>query len=311
VTLSSQCFQTITVGSRGSDLALWQTRWVIARLQQARPDVEFRIQRITTRGDVVRDRALSQVGGKGLFVKEIEAALLAGEIDLAVHSLKDMPTELPEDLAIGAVTAREDPRDVLVSRLGLKLAELPPGARVGTGSLRRAAQLRASRPDLRIVDLRGNVDTRLRKAATEEYDAVVLAAAGLIRLGYSDRITQYLSPRVMLPAGGQGALCVEVRTGDEATRTLVSIVHDPLTDAAVTAERAFLARIGGGCQVPIAAYGIVNGHELWLRGLVASIDGSRLLRNDLRGSWTEPAALAQALAEEMLAQGADEIWRER
>jgi hydroxymethylbilane synthase len=311
VTLSSQCFQTITVGSRGSDLALWQTRWVIARLQQARPDVEFRIQRITTRGDVVRDRALSQVGGKGLFVKEIEAALLAGEIDLAVHSLKDMPTELPEDLAIGAVTAREDPRDVLVSRLGLKLAELPPGARVGTGSLRRAAQLRASRPDLQIVDLRGNVDTRLRKAATEEYDAVVLAAAGLIRLGYSDRITEYLSPGVMLPAGGQGALCVEVRAGDEATRTLVSMVHDPLTDAAVTAERAFLARIGGGCQVPIAAYGIVNDDELWLRGLVASIDGSRLLRNDLCGSWTEPAALAQALAEEMLAQGADEIWRER
>jgi hydroxymethylbilane synthase len=311
VTLSSQCFQTITVGSRGSDLALWQTRWVIARLQQARPDVEFRIQRITTRGDVVRDRALSQVGGKGLFVKEIEAALLAGEIDLAVHSLKDMPTDLPEDLAIGAVTAREDPRDVLVSRLGLKLAELPPGARVGTGSLRRAAQLRASRPDLQIVDLRGNVDTRLRKAATEEYDAVVLAAAGLIRLGYSDRITEYLSPGVMLPAGGQGALCVEVRAGDEATRTLVSMVHDPLTDAAVTAERAFLARIGGGCQVPIAAYGIVNDDELWLRGLVASIDGSRLLRNDLCGSWTEPAALAQALAEEMLAQGADEIWRER
>lgn len=309
--MSSQCFQTITVGSRGSDLALWQTRWVIARLQQARPDVEFRIQRITTRGDVVRDRALSQVGGKGLFVKEIEAALLAGEIDLAVHSLKDMPTELPEDLAIGAVTAREDPRDVLVSRLGLKLAELPPGARVGTGSLRRAAQLRASRPDLQIVDLRGNVDTRLRKAATEEYDAVVLAAAGLIRLGYSDRITEYLSPGVMLPAGGQGALCVEVRAGDEATRTLVSMVHDPLTDAAVTAERAFLARIGGGCQVPIAAYGIVNDDELWLRGLVASIDGSRLLRNDLCGSWTEPAALAQALAEEMLAQGADEIWRER
>ena len=309
--MSPQCFQTITVGSRGSDLALWQTRWVIARLQQAYPDIEFRIQCITTRGDVVRDRALSQVGGKGLFVKEIEAALLAGEIDLAVHSLKDMPTELPEDLAIGAVTAREDPRDVLVSRLGLKLAELPPGARVGTGSLRRAAQLRASRPDLRIVDLRGNVDTRLRKAATEEYDAVVLAAAGLIRLGYSDRITEYLSPRVMLPAGGQGALCVEVRTGDEATRTMVSIVHDPLTEAAVTAERAFLARLEGGCQVPIATYGIVNDDELWLRGLVASPDGSRLLRNEIRGSWTEPMTLAQALAEEMLAQGADEICRER
>jgi hydroxymethylbilane synthase len=311
VTLSSQCFQTVTVGSRGSDLALWQTRWVIARLQQACPDVEFRIQRITTRGDIVQDRALFQVGGKGLFVKEIEVALLAGEIDLAVHSLKDMPTELREDLVIDAVTAREDPRDVLVSRLGLKLAELPPGARVGTGSLRRAAQLRASRPDLRIVDLRGNVDTRLRKAATEEYDAVVLAAAGLIRLGHSDRVTEYLSPSVMLPAAGQGALCVEVRTGDEATRTLISIVHDSLTDAAVTAERVFLARMGGGCQVPIAAYGIVNADELWLRGLVASPDGLRLLRHELRGSWTEPAVLGQALAEEMLAQGADEICRER
>jgi hydroxymethylbilane synthase len=308
---TSQCFLTVTVGSRGSDLALWQTRWVIARLQQACPDVEFRIQRITTRGDVVRDRALSQVGGKGLFIKEIEAALLAGEIDLAVHSLKDMPTEMPEGLVLDAVTAREDPRDVLVSRLGLKLAELPPGARVGTSSLRRAAQLRACRPDLQIVDLRGNVDTRLRKAATEEYDAVVLAAAGLIRLGHSDRVTEYLSPRVMLPAVGQGALCVEVRIGDEATRTLISIVHDPLTDAAVTAERVFLARMGGGCQVPIAAYGIVNADELWLRGLVASPDGSRLLRHELRGSSTEPVGLGQALAEDMLAQGADEICRER
>ncbi|TEU13563.1 MAG: hydroxymethylbilane synthase [Anaerolineales bacterium] len=309
--MSPQCFQTITVGSRGSDLALWQTHWVIARLQQARPDIEFRIQRITTRGDVVRDRALSQVGGKGLFVKEIEAALLAGEIDLAVHSLKDMPTEQPEGLTISAVTAREDPRDVLVSRLGLKLAKLPQGARVGTSSLRRAAQLRASRPDLQIVDLRGNVDTRLRKATTEEYDAVVLAAAGVIRLRYSDRITEYLSPKVMLPAAGQGALCVEVRTDDEATRTLISIVHDPLTDAAVMAERVFLTRMGGGCQVPIAAYGIVNADELWLRGLVASPDGSRLLRHELRGSWTEPVVLGQALAEEMLAQGADEICRER
>jgi len=309
--LSAQCFQTITVGSRSSDLALWQTRWVIARLQQMRHDVEFRIQRITTRGDVVRDRTLSQVGGKGLFVKEIEAALLAGEIDLAVHSLKDMPTDLPKGLAIGAVTAREDPRDVMVSRLGLGLAELPLGARVGTGSLRRAAQLRACCPDLRVVDLRGNVDTRLRKAMTEEYDAVVLAAAGLLRLGYSDRITEYLSPKVMLPAAGQGALCVEIRTDDEATRTLISIVHDPLTDSAVTAERAFLARMGGGCQVPIAAYGIVNDDELWLRGMVASPDGSRLLRHELRGSWIEPVPLAQALAEEMLAQGADEIWQER
>jgi len=280
-------------------------------LQQVRRDVEFRIQRVTTRGDVVRDRALSQVGGKGLFVKEIETALLIGEIDLAVHSLKDMPTEQPEGLTISAVTAREDPRDVLVSRLGLKLDRLPQGARVGTSSLRRAAQLRASRPDLQIVDLRGNVDTRLRKAATEEYDAVVLAAAGVIRLSYSDRITEYLSPQVMLPAAGQGALCVEIRTDDEATRTLISIVHDPLTDSAVTAERAFLAKIGGGCQVPIAAYGIFNDDELWLRGMVASPDGSRLLRHELRGSWTEPAALAQVLAEEMLAQGADEIWRER
>jgi hydroxymethylbilane synthase len=309
--LSPQCFQTVTVGSRGSDLALWQTRWVINRLQQACPDIEFRIQRITTRGDAVRDQALSQVGGKGLFVKEIENALLAGEIDLAVHSLKDMPTDLPEGLAIGAVTAREDPRDVLVSRLGLGLAELPAGARVGTGSLRRAAQLRACRPDLQIADLRGNVDTRLRKAMTEEYDAVVLAAAGLLRLGYSGRITEYLSPKVMLPAAGQGALCVEIRTDDEATRTLISIVHDPLTDSTVTAERAFLARMGGGCRVPIAAYGIVNDHELWLRGMVASPDGSQLLRHELRGSWTEPVPLAQALAEEMLAQGADEIWQER
>jgi hydroxymethylbilane synthase len=284
---------------------------VIARLQQVRRDVEFRIQRITTRGDVVRDRALSQVGGKGLFVKEIETALLIAEIDLAVHSLKDMPTEMPEGLVLDAVTAREDPRDVLISRLGLKIAKLPQGARVGTSSLRRAAQLRAFRPDLQIVDLRGNVDTRLRKAMTEEYDAVVLAAAGVIRLGHSDRITEYLSPKVMLPAAGQGALCVEIRTDDEATRTLISIVHDPLTDSAVTAERAFLAKIGGGCQVPIAAYGIFNDDELWLRGMVASPDGSRLLRHELRGSWTEPVTLGQALAKEMLAQGADEILREQ
>jgi len=292
----------LIVGTRGSALARAQTDAVVERLQALQPDLEIAIQVIKTRGDMVQHKSLVGIGDKGLFTKEIEAALLAGHIDLAVHSLKDLPTELPPGLAIGAVTEREDARDVLVSRLGCSLDALPLGARVGTGSLRRAAQLLTYRPDLRIVDIRGNVDTRLRKAATEEYDAVVLAAAGLHRLGLTHHIAAYLPLEVMLPAVGQGALAVEVRAGEGAEgrdaqiRRLASLLDHVPTRAATTAERAFLQALGGGCRVPVAAYGEAVGGLLRLQGLVASPDGRRVWRGEIKGRMEEAEALGEELA---------------
>jgi hydroxymethylbilane synthase len=250
---------------------------------------------------------LFEAGGVGLFVKELESALQSGEVDLAVHSLKDMPGQLPAGLEIAAVPEREDPRDVLVSRLNLPLAELPAGARVGTSSRRRAAQLLSARPDLVIVNLRGNVDTRLRRAQSEPYDAIVLAAAGLIRLGHADRITETLPPEVMLPAVGQGALAVEVRTADERTRGLVAALGHSTTRCAVTAERSFLGRLGGGCHVPIAAYAVVERDDLWLRGLVSSVDGQVTVRGERRGRMIDLEAVGSDLAEELLGKGAAEL----
>jgi hydroxymethylbilane synthase len=238
---------TLIVGTRGSALALWQTKQVGQRLGAIHPELDVVVKTIQTRGDVVRDRALSQVGGKGLFVKEIEQALLAGEIDLAVHSLKDMPTEQPDSLALGAILERADPRDALVVRDGGDgLSGLASGARVGTSSLRRRAQLLAVRPDLEVLDLRGNVDTRLRKLGEGRYEAVVLAAAGLARLGHAEAITQFLPVETMLPAVGQGALCIEVRSDDKATRGLISMLDHMPTRQATEAERAFLHRLEGG-----------------------------------------------------------------
>jgi hydroxymethylbilane synthase len=298
----------LVVGTRGSALALWQTEYVAAKLRARLPGLEIEVRRVETQGDRVRDRALSRVGGKGLFVKEIEEALLAGEVDLAVHSLKDMPTEQPPGLVLAAILERADPRDALVSSGGRgDLAALPVGARVGTSSLRRRAQLLAARPDLQVVDLRGNVDTRLRKLYEGQYDAIVLAVAGLARLGHDEAFDQALPPEVMLPAVGQGALCVEIRTGDAGTRArLATLDHEP-TRQATAAERAFLRRLEGGCQVPIGAYGQVEDGRLWLRGLVASPDGRQVLRDEVAGAAAEAESLGLALAEALLAAGAGPI----
>lgn len=299
--------QKVRVGSRGSALALEQTQQMIAQLQQVAPQAEFELVVIKTKGDIVLDVSLDKVGGKGLFTKEIEEALLRHEVDLAVHSLKDLPTQLPDGLTLGAVTKRVDPWDVLIAREGLGLDELPQGARVGTSSLRRAAQLRHYRPDLDVVSIRGNVDTRLRKLETEGLDAIVMAAAGLTRLGLAGHITQVIPPEIMLPAVGQGALGIEVRQDDVATRRLVAALHDRNADLATRAERALLARFGGGCQVPLGALGQVTGADLRLDAMVADPDGYQLLRASRKGPVTEAFQIGQALAEELLGMGAGAI----
>jgi hydroxymethylbilane synthase len=261
----------------------------------------------TTKGDRELNRPLPEIGGKGLFTAEIEAALRSDDIDLAVHSFKDLPIVESEGLAIGAILKRADARDVLVSRHGLPLEGLPPRPRIGTSSPRRAAQLLAARPDAHILPIRGNVDTRLRKAATDDYDAVVLAAAGLIRLGLEAHITQQLPLELMLPAPAQGALAIQCRADDEATLALLRRVHHQPTWAAVTAERAFLSGLGGGCSAPVAAYAAEDDTGLQLRGLVASLDGRQVLHVSGNGSLQEPEGLGQRLAQEVLAKGAAEI----
>ena len=301
----------LIVGTRGSALALWQARHVIERLEGLLPSLHVEVKQITTQGDRVRDRALSQVGGKGLFVKEIEAALLAGEIDLAVHSLKDMPTELPGGLALGAILQRADARDALVARDSKStLASLPPGSHIGTSSLRRRAQVLARRPDLKVVDLRGNVDTRLRKLRDGVCDGAVLAVAGLARLGYANRISEHLPVDVMVPAPGQGALCIEVRDHDAAIQTTIAPLDHRETHLATMAERAFLCRLEGGCRVPIGAYAEVNGDQIYLRGLVASPDGTRLVRDETRGETVQAARLGLELAERVLSAGGAAILEE-
>jgi len=294
----------LTFATRPSALARWQTRWVIHRLEAAHPGLTCREEVIVTRGDRVLDRPLPEIGGKGLFTQELEAALLSGRVDAAVHSLKDLPTEMPPGLAVGAVPARAEVRDALISARGYTLDTLPQGAVVGTSSLRRAAQLRAVRPDLRIRPLRGNVDTRVRKAlAGQPYDAIVLAGAGLSRLGLTEHVSQWLPLEVMLPAPGQGALAVQCRAEDEATLGLLAAIEDPATRAAVTAERAFLSALGGGCAVPVAAYAEpLAAGGLRLIGFVGSPQGEGFWRGTMEGA--EPQALGQALAERALAEGA-------
>jgi hydroxymethylbilane synthase len=292
----------LTIGSRGSQLALWQAHWIQARLEAL--GEQCRIEIIKTTGDKITDIALSQVGSKGLFTKEIEEALLAGEIDLAVHSLKDMPTDLPAGLTLAAVPEREDPRDALIGRA---LAELPAGARVGTGSLRRAAQLRALRPDLRIEDIRGNVDTRLRKLDEGRYDAIVLASAGLRRLGWQNRITELFDPGIMCPAVGQGALAVETRDDGGAAFQIARRLEHAETRAAVTAERAVLAALGGGCQAPMGAHAFIANETLSILALIVSPDGARVVRKEAQGPVAEAAALGHALGEKLLAAGGKQI----
>ena len=291
------------IGTRGSKLALWQAHWVQAELLKAHPTLSVKIIVIKTKGDKILDVPLAKVGGKGLFVKEIEDALLEDKIDLAVHSMKDMPAELPGGLIIGAIPQRENPQDVLVSKSGC-LAELPEGALIGTSSLRRAAQILFARPDMCIDSLRGNLDTRLRKLDTGDMDAIVLAAAGIRRLGLKHRITEYLDSSVMLPAAGQGALCIEIRAGDEETGALVGEMNHADTRTVVLGERAFLHRLGGSCQVPIAAHGRIEDDHFKLSGLVAEPDGSQIYRAEHKGSRDLSGNIGILLAEKLIAQGA-------
>ncbi len=298
---------TVVLGTRASTLAVQQSEWVQRQLHALVPHVTVSLQKIQTSGDKILDVPLAQIGGKGLFVKEIEEALLSGEIDLAVHSMKDVPTELPEGLAILCVPPREDPRDALISRDGRSFMNLPRGARIGTSSLRRQSQLLHVRPDLTIAMLRGNLDTRLKKLRSGQFDAIVLAAAGLRRLDWAHEITEYLAPQISLPAIGQGALGIEGRKDDLFIRSLLSGLDHAQSKTAVLAERALLHRLQGGCQVPIAAYATVAGERVRLEGLVSSVDGKELFRDFAEGTIEDPESIGIQLAERLLARGGDRI----
>lgn len=299
--------RAIRIGTRKSSLALTQTDWVIRELRHAFPDVEVETKAIVTKGDRILDVTLSKVGGKGLFVKEIEQALLNKEIDVAIHSMKDLPGEMADGLTLAAISKREDPRDCLISRDGKKLAELSSGAVVGTSSLRRQAQILAHRPDLRVEPVRGNIETRLRKMREGQFDAILLAAAGLHRMGWQHVITEYLPVDIVLPAVGQGALGIQCRSGDEETIALLKVLNDPATAFPVTAERAFLHRLNGNCQVPVGAYGTVEkgGKEVALTGIVADPLAENVYRRSIVGS--DPVQLGRQLAEEVSAAGADKV----
>jgi hydroxymethylbilane synthase len=293
----------LRIGSRGSQLALWQANHISALLRVRGYEVEIEI--IHTTGDKITDVALAMVGTKGMFTKEIEEALAAGRIDLAVHSLKDLPTELPAGFEIAAITERQDPRDAFCSRHYSSFQTLPQGARVGTSSLRRQAQLKAVRPDLDIHPLRGNVDTRLRKLEQGEYDAIILASAGLKRLGKTELIKQIIPAEIMCPAAGQGALGIEIRDGDAAARELLAFLNDSAARAATTCERALLNSLGGGCQVPIGAFAEMRNGKLHLESIVADPDGSKLLRDSRDGD--DPEKLGNAAGGALLARGGDQI----
>jgi hydroxymethylbilane synthase len=299
----------VRVASRGSELALWQANHVRDLLLRADPSASVEIQVVRTTGDRITDVPLSRIGDRGLFTKEIDSQLLDGSADLAVHSLKDVPTRLPDGLVLAAVTVREDPRDVLLCRPDQPagLDSLPEGARVGTSSLRRRAQLRARRPDLEVVDLRGNLNTRLARLDAGDYDAILLAAAGVIRLGWRDRISAWLEPEEWLPAVGQGALALVARSDDAAIRPALAALHDHETAACVVAERALLHALEGGCQIPIGALATVTGDAVHLSALVAGVDGSPLLRADDSAPLDRAPELGARLAEDLLRRGAGEI----
>ncbi len=301
--------QHLRIGTRASQLALWQANWVKAELEQRYAGLSVELVKIKTLGDKILDVPLAQVGGKGLFVKEIEEAMLRSEIDLAVHSMKDVPTEFPEGLGLVVTTKREDPRDALISR-NICFKDLPPNARIGTSALRRQAQLLAVRPDLEMVIIRGNVETRIRKLEEDKLDAVILAAAGLNRLGFAEKATELLSVDLSIPAIGQGALGLECRLNDVETREMLAFLNHPPTAAAVSAERALLRRCEGGCQVPIAAHGVVTGEHLTLTGLIASVDGREIIKEVAEGSFHEPEKLGEGLADLLLAQGGKRILEE-
>lgn len=300
----------LRIATRKSPLALWQAEHVKQELQKAHPGLAVELVRMSTQGDRILDTPLAKVGGKGLFVKELEEGLLNGQADIAVHSMKDVPVEFPQGLHLPVIGAREDPRDAFVSNRYATLDDLPKGARVGTSSMRRQCQLYERRPDLNILSLRGNVNTRLRKLDEGEFDAVILAAAGLLRLGFAQRITQYLSTGVSLPAIGQGAIGIECRSNDARVHDLIRVMNHAETQIRVTAERAMNHRLQGGCQVPIAGHAELENGKLWLRGLVARPDGSEVVRGEINGAPEQAEHLGVTLADDLLARGARAILRD-
>ena len=297
----------LKIGTRGSKLAMTQSLWVKKKIEAKHPQVRVELVKITTTGDKILDSPLSQVGGKGLFVKEIEEALLEKRVDLAVHSMKDVPADLPDALMLSTFPEREDPRDALISLDNRTLDQLPPGAKVGTSSLRRGAQLLHIRQDLKLVSLRGNVDTRLRKLTSGELSAIILATAGLKRLGLEDRITQVISCEKVLPAVGQGALGLEVRRGDTQTMGRIDFMNHEPTEITVRTERAFLKKLEGGCQVPIAGFATLDRETVHFTGMVAELDGSRLIRDEISGNMNQAEELGVTLAGKLLKDGAAEI----
>lgn len=299
--------QLLRIATRKSPLALWQAEHVKARLQVLHPGLAVELVGMTTRGDKILDAPLAKIGGKGLFVKELEHALLNNEADIAVHSMKDVPMEFPQGLGLGVICEREDPRDAFVSNRFASISELPPRAIVGTSSLRRACQLKSARADLVIESLRGNVNSRLARLDAGQFDAIILASAGLIRLGFTQRIRAFIAPEAILPAGGQGAIGIELRAGDAATQRLIAPLHHDDTAARVNCERALNRHLHGGCQVPIAAYALRQNDELWLRALVGDPDGRTMLRAEARAAVASAEALGIDVAKQLLAQGADKI----
>lgn len=299
--------RNIVVGSRDSALALWQTRWVIEKLQQQHPDINFELVTMKTKGDKMLDVALAKIGDKGLFTKELELAMQQREIDFAVHSLKDMPTALPEGLTIGAVCQRDNPGDALISKDGRRLDQLPQGARIGTSSLRRCAQLLNYRPDFQLESLRGNLNTRMKKLASEQLDAIILAAAGVMRMGWQDMIAEIIPFNICLPAVGQGAIAVECRSDDQEIAALLQGIEHLETRAATDAERALLRHLEGGCQVPIGAFAEVVNKKLSLTAIVANLDGSRVLRAQGEAPIEQARELGTHVAEQLLALGGRQI----
>jgi hydroxymethylbilane synthase len=300
----------LRIGTRGSQLALFQANWVKEKLAQAHPHLKVTLIKIKTTGDKIQDAPLAKIGGKGLFVKEIEEALIQKRIDLAVHSIKDVPTELPEGLYLSVITKREDPRDVFISKDGIRLKDLPRGAKIGTSSLRRQAQLLHFREDLVMIPLRGNLDTRLKKLKTLNLDGIVLALAGVRRLGLEERVTEVIPTEISLPAIGQGALGIETRKEDKEVEETTRFLNDPESSIAISAERAFLKRLGGGCQVPIAAFGRTEDSTFKIDGMVGTIDGKRLIRQHVEGPLDKAEVLGILLAQILLNKGAREILEE-
>ena len=300
---------TLRIATRQSQLALWQANFIKAELERHHPGINIELLGMKTKGDKILDVPLAKVGGKGLFVKELEQAMLEGRADIAVHSMKDVPMEFPPGLGLSVICEREDPSDAFVSNHFNNLDHLPQGAEVGTSSLRRQLQLKALRPDLQLLDLRGNVNTRLAKLDAGNYDAIILASAGLMRLEFEHRIQSRLTDEQCLPAGGQGAVGVECRLDDAATMALLAPLHHPDSADQVLAERALNKHLEGGCQVPIACFAKLEGDQLWLRGLVGEVDGSRILTTEIRGSRADAESLGISAAKDLLSQGADEILR--